>query len=141
MDIRELNRRRIELGKRPINDSPEFDQYGFNLWKREDGAWVIASEDGRGNVVYTRASHDPPQGDEHGATIDVDGILTFDSKNSACDYLWRLTTRPSTPPSGEAMTPAELEANRASQEARYEAAVREYRKHATVEESRHDDVT
>lgn len=122
MKIQELNARRASIGERPVNTSAEFAQYGINLWRREDGLWVIATDSGRGKPAYQHATSTDIRSGRH---ADAQGILTFDSEDAACDYLWDIdTAAPQSPATSRFTSDSELATYNAKMEERFDQALR-----------------
>ncbi|MFK4299242.1 hypothetical protein ABH924_004423 [Arthrobacter sp. GAS37] len=116
MNVRELNEKLVEMGKRPVNDSAEvFDPYGTNLRQQTDGKWVIAGSDGRGGVSYRYG----PMKADGGADI-----LTFETSGAACDYIWQEATAPRPKLEPSTSTPEEDAARVRRMIERHEAAVK-----------------
>ncbi|NYE94483.1 hypothetical protein FHU41_000704 [Psychromicrobium silvestre] len=116
MNIRELNERLVKMDRRPVNDTPGvLDPYGNNLWQREDGKWVIASSDDRGGVAYHHGPMKPGGGAD---------IMTFDTADAACDYIWKKATAPRPVVEPSKYTPEEKEVLRKKRIERYEAGLK-----------------
>ena len=131
MKLDELNGLLKSHGIRAVNGNPDsFDQYGWNLREREDGLWVIASDNGRGSLQYWKPADVPTQYQEFGGTLASDGAIAFSTLEAACDFLWTFSTRAPARASNRRVTANEIEISRQAQARRFEKAIAELQENA-----------